>query len=58
MNNPMNRKKTNTKSIVITSAFWIIAAGLVVGFIAYGNARYNSGVNAGFDRAQSLLEAK
>lgn len=52
------KKPNNNKSVIATSVFWIVLAGLIVGFIMYGNARYNSGVMAGFDRAQTLLQAK
>jgi hypothetical protein len=55
----MNKeKKQSGKIIFYTSLFWIIIATLVITFFAYGNARYNSGVNAGFDKAQTLLQSK
>lgn len=48
----------NSKPVVITSVFWILVAALVIAFIMYGNAKYNSGVMAGFDRAQNLLQSQ
>lgn len=51
-------KKEKVKLVAFTSLFWVVAAALVVGFLAYGNAKYNSGVNAGFDKAQELLQNK
>jgi hypothetical protein len=51
-------KKQISKVIFFTSLFWISIASLVITFFAYGNARYNSGVNAGFDKAQALLQSK
>ena len=53
--NPTKPKK-QTKVIVITSLFWILVAAIVVGFVIYGEAKYNSGVTAGFDKAQVLLQ--
>lgn len=52
------KKKSNVKPYLVTSIFWIVVAGLIIGFMAYGNAKYVSGMNAGFDKAQSLLQAK
>jgi hypothetical protein len=55
--NPM-KKKPQMKVIVLTSIFWILTAVVVVGFVIYGEAKYNSGINAGFDKAQTLLQQK
>lgn len=51
-----NKKKPQVKVIVLTSIFWILTAAVIVGFVIYGEAKYNSGINAGFDKAQSLLQ--
>lgn len=54
MNTPKRDK--NVKSIAATSVFWIVLAALVVGFILYGNAKYQSGVTAGYEQAKTLID--